>query len=154
MCERGLAASLVVLSILNLVPLVCAVPTFIHPNCSSSVEFRGASNFIVSFALVLPMRYIRPGVIWFLLGNGAWVVSLFLVEGRLHCTFSSCRLVVGVFSSNDENHACFLTVGDSRSINTWSLLQLPAAFSCVVPMVRYLRLFKVMSSWFSGWVSL
>ena len=82
---------------------------FIYPTCSSVVKFRGALNFIVVFVFVLPMRYIRPGVIWFLLGNGAWVVSLFFVGGRLHCTFGNCRLVVGVFSSNDENHSFFLT---------------------------------------------
>ena len=79
---------------------------------------------------------------------------LFPVGGCLCCAFSSCKLVLGVFSSSDENHACLLTVGDSRSINTWSLLQLPADFSCVVPMVRYLRLFQVMISWFSGWLNL
>ena len=120
---------------------------FIYPTWSSVVKFRGALNFIVVFMPLLLMRYIRPGMIWLLLGNGARVALLFPVGGYL----DSCRFVLDVFSSTAEN---FWTVGGSRSINTWPHLFLPADFSPVVPMVRYLRWFKVMSSWFSGWVSL
>ena len=126
---------------------------FIPPICSFAVKSRGALSLIVVPVLVLPMWYIRPGVIW-LWRDNSYVASLVPVGGCLFRTFSSCKLASGVFLSSDGNHACPLIVGDSRSITTWSLLQLPADFSCVVPMVRNLRLFQVMISWFPGWSNL
>ena len=121
---------------------------FIPPICLFAVKFRGASSLIVVPVLVLPMWYIRPGVIWLWRDNS--YVALVPVGRCLFCTFSSCKLSSGVSLSSDGTHACPLTVGDSRSITTWSRVN----FSCVVPMNRNLRLFQVMISRFSGWLNL
>ena len=122
---------------------------FIPPICLFAVKFRGASSLIVIPVFVLPMWYIRPGVIW-LWRDNSYVASLVPVGGCLFRTFSSCKLASGVFLSSDGNHACPLIVGDSRSITTWSRV----SFSCAVPISRTLWLFQVMISWFSGWLSL
>ena len=122
---------------------------FIPPICSFAVKFRGALSLIVVPVLVLPMWYIRPGVIW-LWRDNSYVASLVPVGGCLFRTFSSCKLASGVFLSSDGNHACPLIVGDSRSITTWSRV----SFSCVVPISRTLRLFQVITSWFSDWLNL
>ena len=122
---------------------------FIPPICSFAVKFCGALSLMVVPVLVLPMWYIRPGVIW-LWRDNSYVASLVPVGGCLFRTFSSCKLASGVFLSSDGNHACPLIVGDSRSITTWSRV----SFSCAVPISRTLWLFQVMISWFSGWLSL
>ena len=62
---------------------------FRHPGCSfveTVCPASGVVNFIV--ALLLPMWYIRPGVMLLLLGEGVLEDVLLSVAGHLYLSFS------------------------------------------------------------------